>query len=114
MFDADPSALTELQRRILQALLVEGALSTSQLILYILPDLRNWQIYRALDRLRTCGLVRSSPLYPQRGSNSELCWRACAQGAQALGQPWPHTHRPYRQPTPMQIDHKTHDPGGGS
>jgi hypothetical protein len=100
-------ALTEVQRSILHALLAEGGLSTAQIMLYFLPALPNWRIYRELHRLRNAGLIRSTPFYPLNGHKSEVYWTLCAAGSRVLGHDYPHQHQPYRLPTPRQIAHKT-------
>lgn len=107
MPDIELAALTEPQQHILRALLDEGGLSTSQLMLYVLPDLPNWRIYRELHRLREAGLVRGTRFYPLETHKHEVCWTLCAAGAQALAQPYPHRHQPYRLPTPGQLAHRS-------
>jgi hypothetical protein len=107
MPDRSRGVLTEPQEHILQALLTEGGLSTAQLMLYVLPDLPNWRIYRELHRLRAAGLVRGTRFYPLEGHKHEVCWTLCAAGARALAQPYPHRHQPYRLPTPAQLAYKS-------
>jgi hypothetical protein len=97
-------AVTNTQRRILQALFDEGGLSTALIAQYILPGLSRNQAVNTLRRLRALGLIASRPI--GAAGTEEHCWYLRYDGSRALGRAVLHTEARYRVPTISQLDHK--------